>query len=518
MTNRTGRDNFGPKITKALAERVGYRCSKPDCDVATLGPSKKGGASKIGTAAHITAAAKGGPRYDPTLTSEQRSSADNGIWLCANHGREIDSDDTRYTEAELKQWKLQAEKKALERIGRPQPQEEDSTNLLQQVLGASPTKFLPFAIKNTHRAVNQVLNSLDPRLNITTSYANGNTSYTVSATDQSVSLQFAITGDWDKQKLREQFALMNDHGSSINLENVTIGISGSKALSSIFADLSGGNLSIEPLGIRGDISMTLRSPDGYETLQYPTITGSYQYGKKSGSLKWSLFSELLMMQATVSTDIHRTTISAKSNLQQWENKSIFDLTGFEELLSFFEKCKQSWEMSLKIGLTGKPKISLPSLNWGNEALVRDNYMFLKYVLHVRNLATVSGVDFPLNFGHQILNDEASKIFWISNLFNLESNSPSKFEATVKLGDDFSEQPDSDGKWILPAIRLNHPSEEIKAFGNVFRTPPVDIAITNVIMKKLNESNQSTDASISTTADSKFSILRSLSPWLEINLV
>ena len=49
----------------------------------------------IGEAAHITAAAEGGPRYNPDLTPEERSSIENGIWLCKSCARMIDSDENQ---------------------------------------------------------------------------------------------------------------------------------------------------------------------------------------------------------------------------------------------------------------------------------------------------------------------------------------------------------------------------------------------------------------------------------------
>jgi hypothetical protein len=44
------------------------------------------GTIDIGVAAHITAAAPNGPRYDPSLTSAQRRRHLNGIWLCRLRG------------------------------------------------------------------------------------------------------------------------------------------------------------------------------------------------------------------------------------------------------------------------------------------------------------------------------------------------------------------------------------------------------------------------------------------------
>ncbi|PUB82947.1 MAG: hypothetical protein DBP02_13330 [gamma proteobacterium symbiont of Ctena orbiculata] len=63
----------------------------------------------IGTAAHICAAAPGGPRYDEKMSPEERSSASNGIWMCRDHGKAIDSNDPQFTVECLRGWKKQAE-------------------------------------------------------------------------------------------------------------------------------------------------------------------------------------------------------------------------------------------------------------------------------------------------------------------------------------------------------------------------------------------------------------------------
>jgi hypothetical protein len=66
----------------------------------------------IGVAAHITAASPDGSRYDPSLTPEQRRSADNGIWLCQNDAELVDNDAVRYTVDCLRTWKVAAEQAA----------------------------------------------------------------------------------------------------------------------------------------------------------------------------------------------------------------------------------------------------------------------------------------------------------------------------------------------------------------------------------------------------------------------
>ncbi len=64
----------------------------------------------IGVAAHICAAAPGGRRYDPTITPEQRSSIENGIWLCQTHSAVIDRDEVTYPADRLREMKLRHER------------------------------------------------------------------------------------------------------------------------------------------------------------------------------------------------------------------------------------------------------------------------------------------------------------------------------------------------------------------------------------------------------------------------
>jgi hypothetical protein len=71
------------------------------------------GVINVGVAAHITAAASGGPRYDPSLTAKERRGAENGIWLCQTCAKLIDSDLSRYTAKLLREWKELAEQAAL---------------------------------------------------------------------------------------------------------------------------------------------------------------------------------------------------------------------------------------------------------------------------------------------------------------------------------------------------------------------------------------------------------------------
>lgn len=112
---RGNRDDFSKPVIRALALRAGYCCSLPECGRPTVGPSDAGPDKHviIGVAAHITAAAPGGPRYDPQMTPEQRSSISNGIWLCSTHARLIDVNPIAFPTHRLQEMKA-AHEAALE--------------------------------------------------------------------------------------------------------------------------------------------------------------------------------------------------------------------------------------------------------------------------------------------------------------------------------------------------------------------------------------------------------------------
>lgn len=86
------RVEFQEKTKKLIAARAGYRCSIPTCHIGTLGPgSLPDQIASTGTAAHIYGASKKGPRGTGLLTEAELMGPQNGIWLCANHGRLIDT-------------------------------------------------------------------------------------------------------------------------------------------------------------------------------------------------------------------------------------------------------------------------------------------------------------------------------------------------------------------------------------------------------------------------------------------
>lgn len=110
--------NFDNKTKIQIAARVGFICSYPNCNQATLGPDGKDGFVILGEAAHIYGAVHGdsnkNPRPSPESISEDNlKSFENGIWLCRHHHKLIDSiwGENEHTPDDLKKYKKDAEER-----------------------------------------------------------------------------------------------------------------------------------------------------------------------------------------------------------------------------------------------------------------------------------------------------------------------------------------------------------------------------------------------------------------------
>ena len=110
QSRKTNRDDFPERTKETVAKRVGMRCSNPSCRKLTSGPREDPNkAVSIGVAAHITAAAPRGPRYDVFISPAVRTSIKNAIWLCQNCAKLVDSDAIHYSTEMLQGWKEDAE-------------------------------------------------------------------------------------------------------------------------------------------------------------------------------------------------------------------------------------------------------------------------------------------------------------------------------------------------------------------------------------------------------------------------
>ncbi len=109
------RDNFSDAVKDQISLKSGFRCSNPACLARTLTHTTDGKKIiKTGIVAHICAASPNGPRYDASMTKEERTGEENGILLCSKCAALIDRDVNAYPPELLREWKRAAYRMARE--------------------------------------------------------------------------------------------------------------------------------------------------------------------------------------------------------------------------------------------------------------------------------------------------------------------------------------------------------------------------------------------------------------------
>jgi len=104
---------YKPSTVRRLDTLSGNECSNPNCKKKLIAED---GISIVSKICHIAAASKEGPRFDNSMTDDDRRSFDNLILLCDEHHVIIDNkeNEKKYPVTLLKNWKAKHEKKIIE--------------------------------------------------------------------------------------------------------------------------------------------------------------------------------------------------------------------------------------------------------------------------------------------------------------------------------------------------------------------------------------------------------------------
>lgn len=106
---------YKPSTVRRLDTLSGNECAEPTCTKKLVASD---GISIVSKICHIEAASKDGPRFNESMTEDERRGFDSLILLCDEHHTIIDNKQnaTMYPVELLKQWKSNHEKKILELI------------------------------------------------------------------------------------------------------------------------------------------------------------------------------------------------------------------------------------------------------------------------------------------------------------------------------------------------------------------------------------------------------------------
>ena len=364
---KRNRDNFPEGTKRVLWERVGGLCSNPDCRKRTLGPDSSAPhkSLRLGEAAHIHAAAPLGPRYNDEMTSAQRKSAENGIWLCTACAKKIDRNKSKYPADILKAWKDKAEVMALQDLEKPIPGHNEALAAFGILTGRSPFDNVGI-IPGVHAAVRSRFESIDPRLDIGVNYIEGLTELKISAKKHPVdmSLNFFASNKAQKKSIVDKMQEMLYYGGKYEFSETNMSIEGSPLFDSMSNSVN--KVKIES-GEDVLCFIEVLSCNSEKTLFSVQTKGKFSTGLKGFKLATSAWDDIITFEWKNPVEYEGSNLACKINfnLKKWEGSTVLDIDYFDELYGF---CKLfSVNRDVKFTIISS-KINMPVLLRANMSI------------------------------------------------------------------------------------------------------------------------------------------------------
>lgn len=219
------RDDFTETTKRNVAQRVAWRCSRPECRLVTAGPHTDDAKSlNVGVAAHITAASPDGPRFDASLSVHDRKAPANAIWLCQVCGKLVDNDAQQFSASTLREWKNRAETAGTFEIAKTAeslPASHDEIRKLFKRYAPEATAEVLF------REAYDTLSVADPHLKYTVSVDGNVVNMTVVRRDGdpvSVSLHPTFPDTEFGRRKAEEYQRFLDEGSQVELDQTCVSL------------------------------------------------------------------------------------------------------------------------------------------------------------------------------------------------------------------------------------------------------------------------------------------------------
>lgn len=407
------RDDFTEKTRRELRERVGGKCSRPDCRRETTGPLLGSeGSIRLGRAAHITAAARGGPRFDATLTRNQRRNISNGIWLCCDHADEVDTNRHRFPAELLREWKALAEATAESELGRTPPSREDAINQVMAVLGATPGKLLPTAMANTSAAISRFLSEKDAAVRIIPEFYNGQANYRIESSSP-IEIGLRASGR-AKQELRSAITSILADGSDVVLPLANIAIKSSPAIELLLQGAK--ELVIGGVPREGILRVVLRPTNGDDALTVE-FRGEARHGREQLTISASAFNGILSIKLEVPLTQSGRAVkwTLATSFAPWFGKSLATLPHLDRVTRFLRFLSTDVAATLEVEVDGLPLTKAAIRRPADADGFRKQVGAFEYVVDARDITAALGLNVPFS-NFSVTSRHADEVGHVADLF------------------------------------------------------------------------------------------------------
>lgn len=460
------RHNFSKKTIEVLRSRVSGRCSNPDCRVPTTGPAKDvNKVNNIGIAAHIYAASPGGPRYDSSMTKEERGSIDNALLLCSNCSIKIDKDPDFYSAELLFSWKRQAEAKSLLELGNQLPDDNQTVHTLSAALTGFAPDFLANSVKNVCTAVAQNLQKLDPRFDVRASYLDGVTSFEFYAREN-VKARISVDRSY-VEEFQRKYKHFVDYGERFKIDSDAVTFTGSKLFEKFSAG-SNGTVEFSQNSIQAILKLHVVDIASGTTHVFDDSVGEITFGKKACQFSCSTYDGLLCIKLSKDLDDMSSnfTINTTFDFSKWNNCDVSKLKYFNKIYNALDVIKGGCLINVALEQHGETLLSgSASTEKGNQT-IDSLYVVSDYIKAVRGIASYTSQEVFYDNGFSYSSETHDILYAAFDLIqgrqiNSASEASSNARCTIVVNDQ-----------LLEILNKEQPVEGFSLIENVPKTVDV----------------------------------------------
>ncbi len=352
---RDPKNNFTERTRTKLMFRAGHVCSNPECRAPTSG-AKEGedeGVLNMGVAAHICAASPKGARFDPKMKPQQISALKNGVWLCTPCSIVIDRDEDAYPVSLLHQWRQDAESRSRSKLCKPALPDTAPQDLVATVLYGAPLRTgIAQAIANAHGGVEKAIESIDSRFQVSSMYADGQTTFTLSARED-VPLSLVLK---NASTYAKAYRLLVDEGKTLVIKAEDVAASGSELFERIAADAE--VLQIGNTGRALTAKISTHDKVTGRVCTFDDMPGEFVYGRVRGTFTGYSMNQMLKLE--LSTDITfrgDLRLSIAPDMEKWRGTPVTELPYYTKLRSLLRNLNDGHTLNITLEYQGEHGLS-----------------------------------------------------------------------------------------------------------------------------------------------------------------
>jgi len=472
----SNRDEFSPKTKLQLAQRVGHICSNPDCMEHTVGPTtEETGVSNTGKACHIHAAAPGGPRFEVSMSEQERKAIRNGIWLCGSCATKVDNDADAFPPDMLQKWKRDAEFRARKRQGQPILTDAGAQKQMESVFSAAPHEFSLNALSNALRAAELHLSKLDERFHVSIAKSGRGTTFALTA-KASAAIQMKFVPK-DPTLANVELSNLVAHGGSARFAVEHFALDGSPLLTRLLGSVNSGVLLLSSEHRQAALRLWLNMQDGRKVELFE-MDGSVTNGRKTHTVAVKSFDDAFTLSVQAPNapgEAESLQLQYGLDLTPWDGRNVKRLAGVEPLRTLFAGILDGARLMAE-AFVGELSIWSMDITPTDQVFAGQQFAVLAYAHYARTLS--NHLDIALKFvsDHSFDSDEFFEVAQTAGIADGSATGEVQGDISATVTWDSAMDLQSMAGTDTPLRFEEHEGRSIQVYGQAVIRPPVKVEV------------------------------------------